>query len=524
MQADPELPWDEMYQRLEDYYKLHGSSNVPTDWSADPVLADWVIRQRGARRKGVLAEDKIRRLEEMGFAWTAYQSEWEAMIAELSALLQAQRRPGGAERRPSAELKRWMLTQRQFRKQGRLSAERQQRLDSIGFDWEPFASQWERMFASLRDYHAQNQHCRVPLSWRENPRLGHWVGVQRRQEKLGRLPADRVAKLDTIGFDWSLAGIGGGGAHQHGQSRSEAWDAMLAELQRFHDERGHARVPQNFPGNRKLAWWVSTQRRNRRRGKLTDQQIARLDSLAFDWSPLTSTHQHSPRPADSKPDSGQRFVGTATWDEMFSALREYKAQHGDCLIPQRSDENPRLASWVSEQRMARNRGEIDPAREKQLTELGFDWDPVGNRWDEMFAALVEFKKEHGHTNVPQRSRRYAELATWVKNQRLAEKMKRPVMIERRRRLDELGFRWLVNTPRWEDMFAKLVDFKQAKGHCVVPQNWREDRRLGKWVNTQRTQLKRGRLKPDRQRQLDEIGFVWDATPTIRNPRRSAENQ
>lgn len=174
--------------------------------------------------------------------------------------------------------------------------------------------------------------------------------------------------------------------------------------------------------------------------------------------------------------------------------------------------------------MARNRGEIDPAREKQLTELGFDWDPVGNRWDEMFAALVEFKKEHGHTNVPQRSRRYAELATWVKNQRLAEKMKRPVMIERRRRLDELGFRWLVNTPRWEDMFAKLVDFKQAKGHCVVPQNWREDRRLGKWVNTQRTQLKRGRLKPDRQRQLDEIGFVWDATPTIRNPRRSAENQ
>jgi hypothetical protein len=97
----------------------------------------------------------------------------------------------------------------------------------------------------------------------------------------------------------------------------------------------------------------------------------------------------------------------------------------------------------------------------------------------------------------------------VKNQRLAEKMKRPVMIERRRRLDELGFRWLINAPKWEDMFARLVEFKKANGHCVVPQYWREDRRLGKWVNTQRTHFKRGKLKPGRVQQLDAVGFVWN---------------
>ena len=514
--------WDEMHAMLAHFFKLQGHCNVPPNWSGDPELARWIQCQRAAKKRSKLTAEQIRRLDEMGFAWTAHEADWDRMFEELAGVLRAWARPGGAGHRASAELKRWMLTQRQFRKQGRLPADRQQRLNAIGFEWEPFASQWKRMFAALRDYHAHHQHCRVPLSWTENPRLGHWVGVQRRQKKLGRLSADRVAKLDALVFDWSLAGTGGGSRH-HGPSRVEAWEAMFAELQRFHEERGHARVPQNFPGNRKLAWWVSTQRRNRRRGRLTEQQIARLDGLAFDWSPLTSAPKQSPRPASTKPALAQRFVATVSWEEMFSALREYKAQHGDCLVPQRSMDNPRLASWVSEQRIARNRGEIEPAREKQLTELGFDWDPVGNRWNEMFSALVEFKKEHGHTNVPQRSRRYAELATWVKNQRLAQKMKRPVMVERRRRLDELGFRWIEDRPTWEDMFARLVEFKEAKGHCGVPQNWREDRRLGKWVNTQRTELKRGKLKPGRKRQLDEIGFVWNAASKSAKLHRSTVN-
>jgi superfamily II DNA or RNA helicase len=507
VQAENELPWEVMCARLENYFKLHGNSNVPADWSSDTALAGWVVRQRVSKAKENLTPEQIRRLEVVGFAWTAHQSEWDAMFAELSALLKAQSRPGGAARLPSAELKRWMLTQRQFKKQGRLSKERWQRLDSIDFDWDPFASQWERMFVELRDYHAQRQHCRVPLTWSENPRLGHWVGVQRQQKKRGRLAGDRVAKLDSLGFDWSLVGKGGGRANQHVQSRSEAWGLMLSELQQFHAEHGHARVPQGYSGNRKLAYWVTTQRRSYRKGKLSEQQIAQLDALSFQWSATGKrTLEETGR------ESGSSSKRIPTWDEMFAAFKEYRDQHGSLNVLKRSTESRSLAHWIVAQRMARNRGRLAPDRERQLTDLGFDWNPVGNRWDEMFAALAEFKKEHGHTNVPQRSRRYPGLATWVKNQRLAQKMKRPVMIERRRRLDELGFHWIEDMPTWEDMFARLTDFKKAHGHCRVPQNWREDRRLGKWVNTQRTHFKRGNVKPHRQRLLDELGFVWNAAP------------
>jgi hypothetical protein len=64
------------------------------------------------------------------------------------------------------------------------------------------------------------------------------------------------------------------------------------------------------------------------------------------------------------------------------------------------------------------------------------------------------------------------------------------------------------------MFAALVEYKKAHGNCNVPQRWHE-KRLARWVNTQRTAYKRGKIRPDRQRQLESIGFVWDASAKFR---------
>jgi len=94
------------------------------------------------------------------------------------------------------------------------------------------------------------------------------------------------------------------------------------------------------------------------------------------------------------------------------------------------------------------------------------------------------------------------------------------MEERAKRLDEIGFIWtLVETVSWEDMFASLVEFKKIHGHCNVPQKSREyksleQKRLGKWVNSQRTAYSRGKLNPARKQQLDSIGFVWNLRPNL----------
>ena len=289
-----------------------------------------------------------------------------------------------------------------------------------------------------------------------------------------------------------------------------AWEAMFAQLEKFYRERGHSCVPQQYNANRKLGWWVTTQRRNRRKNKLTAEQIDRLDALRFSWSPISIG-----RPRGAQRD-GAPTAKPNRWEEMLAALKAFKAMRGHCRVPHHFKQNRRLADWVSRLRTDRNKGTLRHKEEQTLTELGFDWNPVGNKWDEMFQQLVEFKREHGHTNVPQHSGKYAQLGNWVRNQRAAKRYRRPIIVERGKRLDEIGFVWRLNDPNsWESMFERLVEFKKIYGHCNVPQHWKENKRLGKWVNTQRTAYKRGKLSAEKQKLLEEIGFAWRLPPTNR---------
>ena len=415
--------WDEMFSELVDFFKLHGHCNVPDDWTAQPELDCWVTQQRRDKNQNRLTPEQVSRLEEIGFAWSTHDGGWDAMFAKLVEHMRPMHNGKPRDAVVSDELRGWMLTQRQFKKRGDLNPEREKRLTGIGFEWEPFSAQWETMFSRLRAYHAEHGNCRVPSKWPRDQQLASWVGTQRMRKSEGKLLAERIAKLDTLKFEW-IPGRGG-----------------------------------------------------------------------------------------EKPLSGKTF-----WETMFHALQQYKQTHGDCLVPQRFKENRKLAEWVSEQRMAYNRERLDPDRVRRLDEVGFEWDPVGTRWEKMFQQLVEYKKLHGDTNVPQRSGPYAELGTWVRNQRAAKRYNRPIIAGRGKRLDEIGFIWqLVERDAWERMLERLLEFKKVHGHCNVPQKQGTNKRLGKWVNTQRTHFKRGKLKPERQRQLDAIGFVWNLRPNLASP-------
>jgi len=69
---------------------------------------------------------------------------------------------------------------------------------------------------------------------------------------------------------------------------------------------------------------------------------------------------------------------------------------------------------------------------------------------------------------------------------------------------------------WDQRYAELVDFKERFGHCIVPQHWEENSKLGLWVRDQRVLRKQGRLPAEKTSLLDKLGFVWIAKPT-RNP-------
>jgi hypothetical protein len=140
------------------------------------------------------------------------------------------------------------------------------------------------------------------------------------------------------------------------------------------------------------------------------------------------------------------------WNEMFNRLDEYKAEHGNCLVPQNYKTDGRLGRWVHYQRVEfwmlkqKKSGKITQSRIDKLDSIGFEWDPQKSKWNRMFRRLVDFKTEHGHCMVPKGYKEDKELANWVRNQRLEyhnleTNKKCRMTTERKDSLNSIGFQW-----------------------------------------------------------------------------------
>jgi hypothetical protein len=93
----------------------------------------------------------------------------------------------------------WVTNQR--RRKALLPLGRERRLDAIGFIWDPRDHNWERGFIALLTFKRREGHCRVPHFHVEGKyRLGRWVSTQRAKRNV--MSAERMARLNTIGFVW----------------------------------------------------------------------------------------------------------------------------------------------------------------------------------------------------------------------------------------------------------------------------------------------------------------------------------
>eukprot|EP01047_Picozoa_sp_COSAG01_P018536 COSAG01_NODE_1006_length_12163_cov_237.845669_18_plen_420_part_00 len=318
------------------------------------------------------------------------------------------------------------------------------------------------------------------------------------------------------------------------------WNAMFTRLEKFYREKNHCNVPKCWAPDLKLGEWVSTQRVSKKRldeGEaspgITAERVQRLDELGFEWDRRTAARWD---------DSG--------WNAMFARLEKFYREKNHCNVPKGWAPDTKLAKWVSTQRVSKKRldeGEASPItaeRVQRLDELGFEWDRKGQRsrmtrkvrqrglshqqrWDTRFGELQEFRKDHGHCNVPQDWAPKPGLGKWVNHQRTSKKrldegkVSPGITAERVQRLDELGFEWELRTAAgwndrgWDEMFTQLEAYQKKYGDCNVPFQWSGNRVLATWVSTQRrakkrldASLVRPQITAERVQRLDKLEFEW----------------
>ena len=118
---------------------------------------------------------------------------------------------------------------------------------------------WLERFGQFSQYVAANGNARVPT---KHPELGGWIARQRIDKKKYLLPKNKLNLLTSLGFIWDV--------------HEEEWERMYEELKLYVSQHGDAKVSAKTPG---LGIWVSTQRKERIKGKLSVERINQLDAL-----------------------------------------------------------------------------------------------------------------------------------------------------------------------------------------------------------------------------------------------------
>ena len=291
--------WFRFYLKLEKYHTKHGNCLVPRVYKKGPKLGKWVRDQRkqfkrykqGKKPYYNLDARRVAQLDRLDFEEDAYEAVWRNRYEELRDYSKFHGDCMVPRNYPeNPELGNWVHQQRQQykrRKEGKLNRyfteERIRLLEEIGFDWDPFESAWMERYNELVEYAKCHGDCMVPENYPENPELGIWVKVQRREykrRKEGKLnryfTEERIRLLEEIGFDWDPL--------------ESAWMERYHELVEYAKCHGDCIVPKNYPENPELGRWVNTQRwlykqfQEGRSCGMTEERIAMLEHVAFVWN------------------------------------------------------------------------------------------------------------------------------------------------------------------------------------------------------------------------------------------------
>lgn len=228
---------------------------------------------------------------------------------------------------------------------------------------------------------------------------------------------------------------------QNSAPKNSTWDAHYQQLVQFYQANSHTNVPRK-DSTINLSKWLTKQRS--RKSKLSQEQVSKLDAVHFEWN-------------------SKKVLDDQAWNDRYARLQEYLNEHGNTNVPQKYEPDVELGTWVANQRRRYNQGKLRADREELLRRLDFNFltkggkkqaHPVNSKaydaqWDRMFQRLVEFKNEHGHTNVVQNSgelgmwvstqRRYFHKKTWIPGKGMRE--------DRKEKLDSIGFEWTRMTKK-----------------------------------------------------------------------------
>ena len=406
-----EADWDRRFEQYKRYIKKNGKRiSVETEFEGEK-LGRWAQKQRMMYKKGELSAEHFEKLQSVGFIFDLAEDDWDWHFEQYKRYINENNGNSYILQRMDYEgdsLGAWMNRQRMLYKKGELSAERFEKLQSVGFIFDPEEDEWNRHFEQYKRYiNENNGNPYIPQRMDyEGEHLGSWVGTQRKRYKEGRLSEEQYQKLKEIRFIF--------------EPLEDEWDRLYKVYQIYINENGgnpYIAVTEQYRGEN-LGSWVHVQRRAYKEGKLSQERYEKLRSVGFIFD-----------------------IFENEWMRRYEQYKRYiNENNGKTYIPRKMDyEGEHLGAWAYEQRMMYKRGELSAEHYEKLKNVGFVFKLLEDEWGRRYEQYKHYIKNN-NGNPYRMDYEGEHLGKWVSYQRSLYKAGK-LSQERYEKLKKLGMKF-----------------------------------------------------------------------------------
>ncbi len=273
----------------------------------------------------------------------------------------------------------------------------------------------------------------------------------------------------------------------------ETWNKNFELLLQYKEENGNTNVPKRLMyKNVKLGSWCQLIRKEKSKGRLSEDRELKLIDIGFDFEP-----------------------NTTVWENGFAMYKKYVEKTGEYYIERDIvSEGFKLGLWLNNKRRDYKSGRLTEDKVNAIRSLYPDFPKVpvkekkppkitkpNIRFDTAVKLYLEYMGEYG-VNIP-KSTVYKgyKLGIWANQMR--NKFKQGILPQEQiNRLNEIGFDWTPLITKWNNDISRYKRYVDTTSKTEVPRDTVfEDSPLGNWYANLKISRKNGSLS---SKQINDI--------------------
>ena len=370
------------FEELKMHKSKTGTFYLTKENNQNKKLYSWVRAQKKLWNDGNLQPQRLERFNEIAYSFSESYKETKSIVHkekvndlkwnEKFELFKKYYEDNNTfyiqmTDKVNEKLRVWVQSQISNFRRKKLSPEKIDRLDSIGFRFETnqivkpklikpikevifYDELWNKQYLKLITYKIENGECNVRKSY-EDATLGSWVFNQRKNRRQDKLSREKIEKLNLLGFRWDEV---------KNISEFEVWNKSYRKLKELFDKSAHS-SPKKEDGDEQLISWVQQQRHKQRKGKLKKEYFDLLTNLKFDWNPDVSKENNT------------------QWLFNYNKLIDYKYRFGTMKVSQTDKTYRALGRWINDQRVVFKKNKLSDFKIDKLNAIEFVWNGRVNK-------------------------------------------------------------------------------------------------------------------------------------------------